>query len=70
MEVIGRVESGTETESRVWNNGRGRTTQDAYTDVGGRKRQEQVFETESRHDAGIDLSPLLHSLYYYNHCYR
>ncbi len=29
MEVIGRVESGTETESRVWNNGRGRATQDA-----------------------------------------
>ncbi len=39
MDVIGRVESGTETESDAGN---------AYTDVGGRKRQEQVFEPKPK----------------------
>ncbi len=35
-DVIGRVESGTETESLVWKNGRGRAMPGRLQDVGGR----------------------------------
>jgi hypothetical protein len=46
-EVIGRVESGTETENRGGNCGR-ESSRDTYRDVGGRVMQEAITERRPR----------------------